>query len=117
MDIRELVRALLAFDAIGARQWVADAARSGARWERVAQPEGLDATELALAAGIVELFASRSAQRAPPWTMDVPAVPGAIFLVRAAESMPRFRRLCQTEGPEPLRKRGLYAPPDFLMIA
>jgi hypothetical protein len=31
--------------------------------------------------------------------------------------MPRLRRLCESEGPEPLRRRGLFAPPEFLTHA
>jgi hypothetical protein len=41
----------------------------------------------------------------------------AVFLVRAAESMPRLRRLCEEQSPEPLRRRRLLAPPDFLTAA
>jgi hypothetical protein len=37
--------------------------------------------------------------------------------VAAAETLPRLRRLCEEEGPEPLRRRGLLAPPDFLTAA
>jgi len=37
--------------------------------------------------------------------------------VRAALTMPRLRRLCEVEGPEPLRRRAVMAPPDFLTIA
>jgi hypothetical protein len=117
MDIRELVRALLAFDALTARQWVADAVRTSVQWHRLMKPEGLDSTELALAAGLAEVLAARAGQLAPPWTADVPAASVAMYLVRAAHSMPRLRRLCEAEGPEPLRRRGLYAPPDFLTFA
>ena len=35
----------------------------------------------------------------------------------AAETMPRLRRACETEGPEPLRRRRLLAPPEFLTSA
>ena len=40
-----------------------------------------------------------------------------VYLVRAAETMPRLRRSCETEGPEPLRARQVYAPPEFLTAA
>ncbi|MEE8583936.1 MAG: hypothetical protein V3T83_03695 [Acidobacteriota bacterium] len=40
-----------------------------------------------------------------------------VYLVRAALSMPRLRRLCRQEGPEPLRWRGILAPPEFLTMA
>ena len=46
-----------------------------------------------------------------------PPAPRRLFLVRAASSMPRLRSLCEREGPEPLRRRGLLAPPEFLSIA
>ena len=109
MDLRDLVRALVDRDALGARQWVADAERAGFDWSRVAEPPDLDLVGMAVAAALVEM--------APSWTSAVPAVPERIFLVRAAESLPRLRRLCEEEGPEPLRRRGLLAPPDFLTAA
>jgi len=31
--------------------------------------------------------------------------------------MPRLRRLCEEEGPAPLRERGILAPPEFLTWA
>ena len=117
MDLRDLVRALLGFDALTARQWLADAQRAGLVWAEVPAPAGLDATELAAAAGVAELLASRSGQPAPDWTAAVPPAPQRLFLVRAASTMPRLRAACEREGPEPLRRRGLLAPPDFLSVA
>lgn len=117
MDLRELVSALLARDALAARQWTADATREGVVWADVPRPIGWTALELAVAAGVVELFASRGRQAPPPWTQAVGAAPGPVYLVRAAETMPRLRRSCETDGPEPLRVRLLYAPPDFLTTA
>jgi hypothetical protein len=117
MDLRDLVRALLGFDALVARQWLADAQRSGFVWSEIPVPMGLDATELATAAGVAELLAARAGQPPPSWAASVPPAPERLFLVRAAASMPRLRSLCEREGPEPLRRRGLLAPPEFLSIA
>jgi hypothetical protein len=117
MELRNLVRALLGFDTLTARQWVADAERFGLVWTEVSAPRGLDATELATAAGVTELLASRAGQPAPAWTAAIPPAPKTLFLVRAAATMPRLRAICEREGPEPLRRRGLFAPPDFLTIA
>lgn len=47
----------------------------------------------------------------------VPAAPRTLFLVRSAATMPRLRTACEQEGPEPLRRRGLLAPPGFLTMA
>src|SRR5262245_21751551 len=117
MDLRDLVRALLRFDALTARQWVTDAARSSLVWSDVPVPSGLDDTERALAAGVAELMAARAGQPPPSWAGVVPPAPQALFLVRSAATMPRLRAACQREGPEPLRRRGFFAPPDFLTVA
>ena len=99
------------------RQWTADATREAVIWTDVPRPAGWSAMELAVAAGIVELFASRAHQAPPSWTAAVGAAPEPMYLVRAAETMPRLRRSCETEGPEPLRVQRLYAPPEFLTAA
>jgi hypothetical protein len=40
-----------------------------------------------------------------------------VYLVNAAIKMPRLRILCEEQSPEPLRKRGFLAPPNFLESA
>lgn len=117
MDLRDLVLALLRCDALTARQWVADAARGGFDWTNVPEPTGLDAVGLAVAAGTAELMAGRLGQAPPGWAAAVPAAPEHHFLVQAAEFLPRLRRMCEEEGPEPLRRRRLLAPPGFLTTA
>ncbi len=117
MDLRDLVHALVARDALRARQWAADAERGAFDWSRVAEPRDLDPLGLAVAAAVVEMMTGRKGAPTPTWTKAVPAAPQRMFLVRAAESLPRLRRLCEQEGPEPLRRRGLLAPPDFLTAA
>lgn len=117
MNLLDLVKALLSYDTLTARQWIADAERSGFVWTRVPAPRDLDPTASALAAGLTELLASRAGQAPPAWTAKVPPAPERVFLVRSAARMPRLRESCEKEGPEPLRRRGLLAPPDFLTIA
>jgi len=117
VDLCDLVDALVRRDALVARQWVSDAARSGFDWTEVAEPRGMDSLSLAVAAAVVEMIAARQGVRPAPWTASVPAAPRRVFLVEAAESLPRLRRLCEEEGPEPLRRRGLLAPPEFLTAA
>jgi len=117
VDLRDLVAALLRRDALSARQWVADAARDGFDWTEVAEPHGLGPAGRAVAAGVVEMMTERMGSRPAAWTASVPAAPERLFLVQAAEALPRLRRLCEEEGPEPLRRRGLLAPPGFLTAA
>jgi hypothetical protein len=117
MELSELVYALRHHDPLAARQWVADASRAGLKLSELSEPNGLDATDLAIAAGMVELLASRWHQDPPAWTSGVAAAPHPVFLVQAAARLPRLRKTCETEGPEPLRRRRLLAPPDFLTAA
>jgi len=117
MELRELVRALLSYDALKARQWVADSGRQRMVWVDVLEPSDLSLTELGVAAGVVELLAFRVDQAPPSWTSNIQALSAPLFLVSAAETMPRLRRLCEEEGPEHLRRRGILAPPEFLKVA
>jgi hypothetical protein len=117
LNLADLVRALLACDPLEARQWVADAKRLDFVWSDLRMPEGLDSTGLAVAAAVTEMLAGRAGQAPPPWTATVPPAPAPVFLVRAASAMPRLRRLCVDEGPEPLRCRNIFAPPEFLSVA
>jgi hypothetical protein len=117
MDLRDLVRALLSFDALVARQWVADSLRQGLVWASIPEPADLDPVGLGVAAGIAELLAARTGQAPPLWANAVEAAPTPVYLVKAARTMPRLRQLCEQEGPEPLRRRGILAPPEFLKVA
>jgi hypothetical protein len=117
MDLRDLVRALLSYDTLVARQWVADSQRTEMDWTSVPEPSDLDSVGMSVAAAVAELLAERAGQAPPAWTKAVEATPTRVFLVRAAQTMPRLRQLCEQEGPEPLRRRGILAPPEFLKVA
>ena len=117
MDLSDLVRALVGLDPLAVRQWIADASRSNVQWANLPRPEGLNLTEDVIAAGVAELLAFRAGVNPPAWTSAVGAAPEPVFLVRAALQMPRLRWSCEHEGPEPLRRRRVFAPPDFLTVA
>lgn len=117
MDVPELVHALLAGDLLTARQCVADAQRTKVQWERLEQPHGLNDREMSVAAGVVELLASRNGDTPPPWTKTFGAVRELLVLDPGLEQMPRSFALAKSAGPEPLRKRNLIALPDFLDVA
>ena len=117
MNLSDLVRALLSFDALVARQWVTDSLRQGILWASIPEPTDLDPVGLGVAAGVAELLAARAGQSPPPWAGTVEVAPTAVYLVKAARTMPRLRQLCEQEGPEPLRRRRILAPPEFLQVA
>ncbi len=82
----------------------------------IPQPNFSDPLQLAIAAGLLELFATRRGQTAPSW-VKIFSSPTPFFLVEAALRMPRLRELCETQAPPELLKRGLFAPPNFLEFA
>jgi len=116
MEVPELVRAILAGDLLAARQWVADAERERLSWQQLDRPKGLDALELSVAAGMVELLASRAGTEPPSWTNGVGGQPEEVVLDPGLEEMPRSFALAKAQGPEPLRKRNFVALPDFLRV-
>jgi hypothetical protein len=96
-------------------KWVADARRAKVEWDGCDQPLGLTLREMVVAAALTELLASRDGKAAPPrGTSSIGAQVEPLFLDPGHESMPRTRELARRAGPEPLRRRNLYAPPDFL---
>jgi hypothetical protein len=113
VDLSELVRAVLSGDALHARLWVL--AARGVVWSCVPRPAGLGLDELAVAAALIELLAERDGQAAPGWTASVGAASRPMCLVRNAG--PRMRKRLETESPEPLRRRNLFAPSDYLRAA
>ncbi len=117
MDIRELVHALLAGDVLTARQCVADAQRMRLQWDRLDRPTDLTDREMSVAAAVIELLASRNGAMPPPWTATIGGVRELLVLDPGLEEMPRSFARARTDGPEPLRRRNMVAPPDFLSVA
>ena len=115
--IEQLAEAALNKESLLLRSLTQDLLRENPNLSECPKPHTNDSRILSAAASLVELFALRLRQAPPLWTRDVGPLPEPIYLVKAAESMKRLRVLCETEAPEPLRKRGFYAPPNFLEFA
>jgi hypothetical protein len=115
--IEQLAEAALNGESLLLRSLTQDLLREHPNLSEYPTPQTDDSRILAAAASLIELFASRLRQKPPPWTKDVGALPEPIHLLEAAATMKRLRVLCETQAPEPLRKRGFYAPPNFLEFA
>lgn len=117
MELRDLVRAILSGNLLAARQWVADAQRARLNWDTCERPAGLDEREMAVAAGLAELLASRAGETAPTWTAAIGAAQTEpLFLDPGLAEMPRTLERTKRDAPEVLRRRNLYASPDFLDV-
>ena len=115
--IEQLAEAAINQDALSLRSLTQDFLRQRPRLKDFPRPMAVDFKTLAAAAALIELFAERLHQEPPAWTREVGPLPEPIYLVKAAASMKHLRALCEQQAPEPLRKRGLYAPPNFLESA
>jgi hypothetical protein len=115
--IEQLAEAAINQDAFLLRSLTQDLLRERPTLRDFSRPKGVDFRTLAAAASLIELLAERSHQEPPAWTREIGALPEPIHLVRAAATMKHLRALCEEESPEPLRKRGFYAPPNFLESA
>jgi hypothetical protein len=115
--IEQIAQAARDGDALMLRSHVQDWLRENPRFVDCLAPATSDATLLAIAASIVELLAQRRQQPPPAWTEDIAPADHPLYLVKSALTMPRLRRLCESESPAPLRRRNLFAPPTFLEFA
>lgn len=117
VTIEQIAATILRDDSLAARALVQEFLRDQPVLAEIAQPEIDDPLALAVMASLLELFAQRTEQPAPAWTQQVGPIEQPVFLVKAAAHMRRLRDLCMDAAPAPLRRRHLYAPPDYLAFA
>jgi len=115
--IEQLAEAAINQDAFLLRNLTQDFLRERPNLREYSRPTAVNFETLAAAASLVELLAERLHQEPPAWTKDVGALSQPIHLVKSAATMKNLRALCEQQSPEPLRKRGFYAPPNFLESA
>lgn len=115
--LEDLAEAALTRDSLRLNSLVQDLWRSHIPLRSLPKPNATDLPILVVSAGLLELLAQHWNQTPPEWTREIGAMPQPFFLSKYAEKMPNLRRSCETESPPPLKKRKLYAPPDFLRFA
>ncbi|NNJ13692.1 hypothetical protein EKD04_025535 [Chloroflexales bacterium ZM16-3] len=117
ITIHELAAALLARDDFRLRLRTQSWLRARPSFRTVAVPDTNDPRILVAAAALIELLAERAGQPPPAWTATIGSLPEPFFAVAWAERPGFTRDLCLNESPEPLKRRNIFAPPTFLMMA
>lgn len=112
--IEQLAIAALARDALQVRSFAQELFRSSPLLSKLEQPTACSPEALVVAAALVELLAFRKHVAAPTWATAIGGLDAPFHLLSAADRMPRLRAWCEAESPEPLRRRRLFAPPDYL---
>lgn len=115
--LAQLAQAALERDHLKLRSLVQDLARAKVDYSNLPRPSTTDTRLLVISAALTELLAQRNNQNPPAWTKEIGALKEPFFLLESAMTMKRLRILCETQSPEPMRKRLLYAPPHFLEFA
>ncbi len=116
-QIEQLAQAALERDHLKLRSLVQDVTREKVDWSKTPRPSTKDARLMVFSAALVELLSERNHQVSPASTKEIGALKEPFFLLESAIQMKRLRVLCETQSPEPMRKRLLYAPPHFLEFA
>jgi len=115
--VDQLAEAALKREALLVRSLAQDILREEKSFKQLPRPDTDDQRLLALAAALIELLAARQGEEPPDWTSEVGQMPEPFFLLEAAMTMRSLRELCETQAPEPMRRRRLYAPPNYLAFA
>jgi hypothetical protein len=115
--IEQLAQAALEYNHLRLRSLVQDLLQSKIPLSQLSRPTSSDPRVLALSAALIELLALRQGQLPPTWTQSIGALREPFYMIASVDHMTRLRELCETQSPEPLRKRRLYAPPNFLQFA
>ena len=117
VSILDLVQAILAERDLEARQLVMDLQDITQSFSNVAKPDTQNPEELIVAAALVELFAIRREELPPSWTQQIAGLNKPRYLLGDPNRYPRFYARCVQESPEPLKRRNLIAPRDYLTFA
>ena len=115
--VEQIVEAALAQEALQLRSLIQQFLRNNPRFEALPSFSSEDPVKFALAAAIIELLAEQTNQLPPSWTIEAGALSEPIFLLKSAEKMKRLRQLCVEKSPPSFKKRGFYAPPNYLTFA
>jgi hypothetical protein len=115
--LEQLAQAALEHNNLQLRSLAQDLIHSPIPFSQLLRPASHDPRLLALAAALVELLAAHQGQTPPAWTQAIGALSEPFYVIESVTQMKRLRELCETQSPEPLRKRRLYAPPNFLHFA
>jgi hypothetical protein len=117
ITLSDLAEALLARNDFRLRLLTQAWLREDPQFCSVDAPDVHDPRILTASAALVELLAERAGQEPPAWTTSVGPLPELFFVLPWAEHPGFTRDLCLAESPEPLKRRNIFAPPNFLEMA
>lgn len=112
--LEQIAAQILAKNPLEVRSLMQDYLRRGMPLRLEHAPTSDDPRVCAVTAALAELIAERTTQQAPAWADQIGKLPTPVYLVEAASKSPKMRARVERESPEPLRKRNVFAPPNYL---
>ena len=113
-QILDIAQAILENRVLDARQLTQDLWADTPDFSLIELPTADSNITLVLCAALVELFAMRREDKSPKWVSNVGGLTKPMFLVPEFEKIPYQRQRCLDTAPEPLKKRNLFAPDNYL---
>ena len=114
-QIIDLARALLDDRGAIVGQYTMNLFDETASFTDVPKPSDATYPELVVSAALLELFALRRGESAPHWTAQIGGLASPRFLMGGYEKKyPYLADVWQSEAPEPLKRRNLFASAEFL---
>jgi hypothetical protein len=117
MNLADVVKAALSDDDLIVRSWILDLHRNPTLVSALPRPDHLDASQMAVAAGLVEQISNLLGTPMPSWVSAVAPSPHEIFLPPALAKLPRSRAHAVQQSPAPFKKRRIFASADYLSVA
>lgn len=114
ITIQQMAEALLNRDDLRLRLLVQAWMRDAPNITTIPRPRTRNGRVLTAAAALADLLALQQGQAPPPWTANIGALPEPFFALEWAEQPGFTRDLSLTEAPEPLKRRNIFAPANFL---
>jgi hypothetical protein len=117
ITVEMIAEAILAYNDLYARAYTMEWLYYDLPFADIPRPNTTNPTVMIVAAAIVELLATRAYQTPPAWVFTVGRLDEPFFVVRLRPNESFTRNLCLTEAPEPLKRRNIFAPPNYLTFA
>jgi hypothetical protein len=117
MNLSDVVKAALSDDDLLVRSWILELRRDPKLVSALPRPDQLDASQMAVAAGLVEQIANLLDTSVPSWVSAVAPAPQDIFLPPELANLPRSRAHAIQESPAPFRARRIFASADYMSVA
>ena len=115
--VEHIAEAMLAYEDFRVGMLTLEWLRYELPFAEVPEPISTDPRVRAVTAAVVEVLAEQAGQTPPSWTADIGGLDEPFFPWKLTPNQSFTRWLCETQSPEPFRKRNIFTTPNYLSQA